>query len=117
MGLFRNKSNNKSGSALFDTIEPTANYDTVLEWLIGLSRAEYNKVLKVAEIHRKANQDAAAALGIANEPTTSINPPSDKPKLSDLPKNFILDDDDELAKAFLDDEPKKVKINKTEKPS
>lgn len=111
MGLFRNKSNNKSGSALFDPIEPTANYDTVLDWLVGLSRAEYNKVLKVADIHRKANQDAAAVLGIANEPTTYIEHPLE------LPKSRLLDDDDELAKAFLDDEPKKVKINKTEKPS
>lgn len=75
MSLFRNKK-----PALPDLItqadfDDVASYGSALTFLIGLSDDDYTKATKVAEIHRKAYQDAAAVLGDANEPTTFINPP------------------------------------------
>lgn len=72
-------------------------YNQVLEWLVGLSKDDYKKVCNVANIYREADQAAAAELGIANEPTSSINPPmSEVPELT----GSFLDDDEP---AFLND--------------
>lgn len=90
MGLFRNKK-----PALPDLItqadfDDVANYGSALSYLIGLSDEDYKKVTQVAEIHRKAYQDAAAVLGDPNEPTTFINAP--EPELEPTPEPDFLDD-------------------------
>lgn len=54
------------------------NYDTVVNYLLGLSDKEYKIVIDVTDIHRKANQDAAKVRGVAVEPTTFINDPADE---------------------------------------
>lgn len=51
-----------------------ANYESALNYLIGLSEEEFDKVIKVAGFHRKAYQESAGVLGTPNEPTTFINP-------------------------------------------
>lgn len=112
--------------AIDPTIEDQAvNFNTVLEWLVGLSEDDYAKVVKVADIHRKAYIEHCEALGETPEPSTFINPPEPEANLlvvdKDVhhldhkrPKSF-LDDDDELTAAFLEDEPKQPK-KKTTKP-
>lgn len=79
------------------------NYSNVLEWLVGLSAQDYAKVLQVANIYREADQKAAGALGVANEPTTFIDPPEA------APADDFLD--------MLEDKPKskttKIKVNKS----
>lgn len=67
-----------------------ANYESALNYLIGLSDDEYKKVTDVATIHRKAYQEAAAVLGTANEPTTFITPPEPEETPEDEPD--FLDD-------------------------
>lgn len=65
------------------------NYDSVLDWLVGLSAQDYAKVLQVGNIYRNADQEAAAALGTANEPTTFIMPAeqdSIDPAFLDIPE-------------------------------
>lgn len=80
MGLFR-----KRKSQLPDLITDEeldfatgVNYNTVMEWLVGLSADDYTHVLKVADIYRKADQDVADYLKEPNEPTTFIRPPADQ---------------------------------------
>lgn len=70
--------------------DEVANYDGALNFLVGLSDDEYNKVTQVAAIHRKAYQESAAVLGIANEPSTFINPP--EPPAAPEPE-FLVDDE------------------------
>lgn len=87
-------------------LEPqNADYNTVLDWLQGLSDEDYATVCKIAEIYRKANKDAAAALGIEDQPTTFIHPPAEP----EAPKNFL--DEDDISAAFLDDEPAKKPVD------
>lgn len=77
-----------------EVVEQPANYNTALDYLIGLSVDEYAKVVKVAEEYRKTNAVAAGILGVANEPTTFIHEPTFEgksladvqPKYEKLPK-------------------------------
>jgi hypothetical protein len=82
---------------------PSVNYDSVLDWLLGLSAKEYAQVLQVAGIHRKANDEAATVLGKPNEPTTQIDDPKDH--LQTIPP-LVIDKDPTY---FLDDEKPKPK--------
>jgi len=95
MGIFNN---NKKPAGMLDVDELDYNpvdYDSVLEWLCGLSTTDYSKVLEVAAIYRKAQQDSADALELINEVRTYIIKPITE-------TNNILDDDD-LDSSFLDD--------------
>ena len=98
MGLFGYKKRELPPLISDEELFPSVDYDTVLEWLLGLSAEEYSQVLQVAAIQRKANQESADVLGKPNKATTRINPPITK-----APK-------DELA-FLLDDEPKQSKPN------
>lgn len=73
MGFF-NKYRKKEMVKLPPELEPInpVNYNSVLDYLIGLSNQEYNKILKVTDIYRDANKSAAKVLGVKEEPTTSI---------------------------------------------
>lgn len=109
-----------------DIVPETVNYNTVLEYLQGLSDDDYVTVINVAGIYRKANKEAAAALGIEDQPTTFIHPPEPEQNMvvvdkdthhidHQRPKSF-LDEDDELNQAFLgseDDEPDQLKKKTT----
>ena len=94
-----------------DKQTPTS-YEDTQDYLVGLSDAEFTKVVEVATICREANTKANAALGVENEPTTFIFPPA-APTVVD--SNFTDDngnmlEDDELDAAFLgsDSEPKQI---------
>lgn len=72
------------------------NFDQVLEYLVGLSDQEYAQVCDVAQIYRRADQEASTALGNKSEPTTFINPPV-APETRDETLDFM---------DFLTDDPK-----------
>ena len=72
----------------------TTNYNGVIDFLTGLSDEEYKKTIEVAEIYRKAEAEAAKALGIEKPPTAFINPPEHE----EIKKNWL----DEPA--FLEDD-------------
>lgn len=110
MGLFEKKRNDLP--LLFSADELTAdaivNYDSVLEWLTGLSDDDYTKVCSVADIYRNANKDAADALGIEKEPSTFIVQSESNVQLvpSDInhirPKTILDDQDDDINDIFED---------------
>lgn len=97
MGLFGNKKQPLPDLMTPADYEDVANYNSALSYLIGLSDDEYKKVINVADIHRKAYQDSAAVLGVANEPTTFINPP--EPTEPEDEPNFLDDLADEKPKS------------------
>ena len=72
---------------------PAVDYNSVVDWLTGLSQEDYDKVGRVVSIYRKAQGEAAEVLGVPNEPSTFINPPEP-----------AADPDDDIAIAFLEDE-------------
>lgn len=88
------------------------NYNSVLDYLVGLSRAEYDKLNKVSSIYRNANKEAAKILGVKDEATVELQPP--KPTDEEIDKAL----DDSLAGDFITDEPeapKPVKAQAAEK--
>lgn len=84
-------------------------YNTVVDYLIGLSDGDYDKVCKVANVYRNAHKDACAVLGVENEPTSFINPP-EPPEEPEQPGSFLDEPD------FLEDDlpapksKKKIKV-------
>ena len=79
------------------------NYNSVLDYLVGLSPEDFKKMTKSAEIYRKANKDVANLLDIEDEATTAIV--TDKPEVTDDDLDAMLSaPKDELTTAFLEDE-------------
>lgn len=105
MGLFGKK---RELSPLIPDEElfPSVNYDSVLEWLVGLSDKEYDQVCLVAAQYRVADQEAAKILGKPNKPTTRIDDPKDH--LQTLPSLRI---DKEPAFLLEDEKPKRKDID------
>ncbi len=68
MGIFKK---NKA----VEVVEQPANYNTALDYLIGLSSDDYTKICHVAAIHRQADYEACQVLGVKCEPTTFIKQP------------------------------------------
>ena len=54
--------------------EDPVNYNSVLDWLVGLSEKDYKIMQDVVGIYRQANKDAARALKVKDEPTTQLHP-------------------------------------------
>lgn len=115
VGIFnRKKANQPLPNSAVWTVggkpEIKADYDLVMNWLIGLSEDDFNKVIKVAGVYRKADVDANTALGIETKPTTSIQPPylfTDAEIKAAIDEADIRADElDPIDMAFLDeDEP------------
>lgn len=94
--------------------EPAVNYNSVLDYLTGLSAQDYNKITRVAVIYRNANKEAAKIIGVKDEPT--------QPLLEPKPTDEEIDQalDDTLAGNFLEDDlpeskPKKEQAASTKK--
>lgn len=101
MGLFGKKKPNIVGSYLGEPVlaEDPASYDTVVEYLRGLSPEDYTKICQVVQLYRQADYEACKVLGIENEPTTFINQPEKDDLLVQEP-------------IFLEDEPPKKSKSK-----
>lgn len=96
--------------------EDPVNYNSVLDYLVGLSDKDYKKMTGSVDIYREANKKVAKLVGIKDEPTTSITPHSE---VSEQQLDEMLDaDPKELKQAFIDDGPvgeKPKKAQATEK--
>lgn len=109
MGLFGKKK--QEYPPLFSAQEtPVVNFNSVIEYLEGLSKADYDKLLKVVNIYRSANKDVNKVLGLKDEPSTAI--------AKESREEAELDDDSDIAD-LLEDIPledkkaaKKIKVNK-----
>ena len=113
MGLFDRKAKPSIESIppVLTTPEDPVNYNSVLDYLTGLSDGDYKKMTKSAEIYRAANEKVAAIVGIENEPTTALTTPK--------PSDEEIDDalDDALAGTFVaTDEPEAPKPTKAQAP-
>lgn len=92
--------------------EDPVNYNSVLDYLVGLSDKDYKKMTGSVEIYREANKKVAKLVGIKDEPTTSIAPHTE---VSDEQLNDMLDaDPKELKQAFIDDGPETPKPKKAQ---
>lgn len=67
--------------------ENPVNYSSVLDYLVGLSKEEYDKLIKVTTIYRDANRKAATILDVEDQPTTQLV----EPKPSDDEIDHALD--------------------------
>lgn len=73
MSLFKkSKDGAKPVSQILVQQEDPVNYNSVLDYLVGLSKREYDKIIKVSVIYREANVAAAKVLGVKDEPTTTL---------------------------------------------
>lgn len=85
--------------------EDPVNYNSVLDYVVGLSDKDYKTMTASAEIYREANKKVAKLLGIKDEPTTTIK--NDKPVLGEDELDAMLSaNKDDLAAAFIDDAPR-----------
>ena len=77
--------------------ENPVNYKSVLEYLVGLSKAEYERIIKVSVIYRKADKEAAKVLGVKDEPTVQLK--GNEPTSDQLHEGVdeILNADDDIA--------------------
>ncbi len=114
-GLKRDKKELPSLWADGELEKLAVNYETVVNYLLGLSDKDYKIVLEVTAIHRKANDDAAKVTGNPNMPTTFIQPPTELDTNSGLADQYsdkvsrsdtqtLLDGEDDISSAFLDDD-------------
>lgn len=112
--------------AVLQQQENPVNYNSVLDYLVGLSKQEYDKMFKVSGIYRNANKEAAKVLGVKDEPTTQLveEKPSDDEideaidtiLDSDIDSEFLFEDEeipqvDGIKKAQEPSKEKKVKVN------
>lgn len=93
--------------------EDPVNYNSVLDYVVGLSDKDYKTMTASAEIYREANKKVAKLLGIKDEPTTTIK--TDKPEIGEDELDAMLSaQPGELAAAFIDDAPAGPKPKKAQ---
>ena len=93
--------------------EDPVNYNSVLDYVVGLSDKDYKKLTASAEIYREANKKVAKLLGIKDEPTTAIN--TEKPEIGEDELDAMLNaNPEDLQAAFLDDGPEVPKAKKAQ---
>lgn len=104
MGIFTSKEKPQSVFQVpaFDEPEAAVNYNSVLDYLVGLGDDDFEKIKKVANIYRKANKDASEALGVENEPSAFISNP-ELDELQTLPP-VPISPDEAIIDAFLEQE-------------
>lgn len=107
MGIFDKKTNDLPALLSDDELQAPAGYEQVLDFLVAINGADFNKVIKVANVYRSANKDVALVTGLEVDEPTSIFEKQTAPPVTmpDTDAGNFLDDDDELSAAFLDDEP------------
>lgn len=103
-------------------LEPTdpVNFDSVIDWMIGLSEPERKQVDQVITIYRDANTKAASALGVSEKATSFIKPKKLTDKQIDSDLDGLLETDPKDLKAAIMNEKraakrttKKVTVNKS----
>lgn len=112
MGLFSNKKSELKLPAVFTQVDDPINYNSVLDYLVGLSDVEYKKMTQSAVVYRKANKEVAEIVGVENTPTTTIT--ATKPTDEEIEKGL----DDALSQDFIaEDEPEVAKPTKPQASS
>lgn len=100
-----------SGNDLISEEPSPVDHNQVVEYLVGLSDSDFSKMCEVARIYRKAEAEAAKAIGHDIEPTNyAFEAPADDVEEDPVEELYgdsemtMLDEDDETGSRFLDDE-------------
>lgn len=96
LDFLKNRSDKKQLRELPEILKPEnpVNYNSVLDYLTGLSKSDFAKIIKSAEIYREANAKVAKVVGVKDEPTHHLMPekPSDEQVDKDLDDMLQADD-------------------------
>lgn len=86
--------------------EDPVNYNSVLDWLLGLSDKDYKTMLEVVKVYRDAGRTTAKLLKIKDTPTTELLPvvPSEEQVDEELDQLLETHPDD-LKAAILKEQP------------
>jgi hypothetical protein len=113
MGLFNTNKRSKVPAFLLDdderetTNDNEISYNSVLDYLVGLSDDDHDKIFKVSAIYRKANKQASEVLGVEDQ---AINTIADQATTSPASDDDVSDDElDAMLNGdtpFIEDEPK-----------
>lgn len=93
------------------------NYDSVLDYLVGLDAKEYDKLLKVAVIYRDANKSAAKVLGVKDQPTTKLKDDTPTDDELDEALDGLLETHPDDLKAAMATAPEPTEHKKEQAPS
>ena len=106
MDIFK-RNRTKESKVMPEALKPVdpVNYNSVLDYLVGLSPDDYKKMTKSADIYRKANKDVANILDVEDKPTTQLI----EPKPTDDELDEALDEVLDNPLAFIEDGPESPK--------
>lgn len=96
--------------------EDPVNYNSVLDYLVGLSDRDYKKMTGSAEVYRKANKEVAKIVGVKDEPTHTLLPETPSEEALDEGLNQLLETDPVDLKAALENSEDAEKPKKAQSP-
>ena len=85
--------------------EDPVNYNSVLDWLLGLSDKDYKTLQEVVSVYREAGKTTAKLLKIKDQPTTVLLPVAPSEEQVDADLDMLLETEPEDLKAALLTEP------------
>lgn len=93
--------------------EDPVNYNSVLDWLLGLSDKDYKTMLEVVQVYRDAGKTTAKLLKIKDAPTTELLPTAPSEEQVDKELDLLLETHpDDLKAAIENEQPKPKKTTK-----
>lgn len=96
--------------------EEPVNYNSVLDWLLGLSDKDYKTMLDVVQVYREAGKTTAKLLKIKDQPTTELLPAKPTDDEVDAQLDGLLETHpDDLKAAILNEQPTEKKKNTKQK--
>jgi len=97
--------------------ENPVNYDSVLDYLVGLGQKDFDKLIKVTGIYREANKSAAKVLGVKDQPTATLIEEKQTDEEIDNDLDQLLETNADDLKAAIENEPPKPEPKKAQSPS
>lgn len=82
--------------------EPPVNYDSVLEWMLGLSDKDYGTMIECINIYREARKNESKLLKLKNTATTQLLIPAQTDEEIDSDLDMLLETDPKDLKASLE---------------
>ena len=96
--------------------EDPVNYNSVLDWLLGLSDKDYKTMLEVVNVYRDAGKTTAKLLKIKDQPTTELLPSKPTEEEVDSQLDDLLETHPEDLRAALENEELLEKPTKKQAP-
>lgn len=96
--------------------EDPVNYNSVLDWLLGLSDKDYKTMLDVVNVYREAGKTTAKLLKVKDQPSTVLLPTAPSEEQIDAELDSLLETHpDDLKAAILNEQPAEKKKNTKQK--